>query len=56
MPAKKEAARKRRADRPDDPSYQEPLYASDEEIAVLDEDVSKRLKALLADHKRMGAR
>ena len=59
MAKKKEEAedtRQRRGARPGDPSYQQPAFASEEEIAVLNQDVDARLAALLEDHKRMGVR
>lgn len=51
-----EDTRERRAARPGDPSYQAPAFASEEEVAILGKDVDERLKALLADHRRMGVR
>lgn len=63
MPKKKgatseatEDTRQRRGARPDDPSYQQPAFASEEEMAVLDEGIDARMKALLKDHKQMGVR
>jgi hypothetical protein len=64
MPKKKAATaaestedtRQRRNARPDDPSYQAPAFASEEEVALLGEDIDSRMKALLKDHKKMGVR
>ena len=65
MAAKKKAApkaepaedtRQNRNDRPDDPAFQMPARASEEELAVLGEDIDSRMAALLKDHKEMGVR
>jgi len=66
MAAKKKAAakpaeatedtREQRNARPDDPGYQAPAFASEEEIALLGQPIDDRMAALLKDHQDMGVR
>ena len=51
-----EDTRQNRNDRPDDPAYQMPARASEEELALLGQPIDDRLAALLKDHQEMGVR